>query len=355
MKRDVLRCLFSAALVAAACAKGSAADGDRLCVPDAFVFCRCGNGSEGSKKCNAEGDGFGECQQCQQSVQVCTPGQTQLCTCDDGVSQGTQVCYADGTGFDTTCGGCPFPTAGTGGRGGTAGDGGFSGGPGGESGRGGEGGRGGDAGAAGSSGEAGSSTGGSAGTSGSSGTGGSSSGGCGNNVVTEDEQCDDGNKNNGDFCSAQCSVTVPTVGGGKAGCSNGVPLGGVPVHVFDTEVILSGNTTNTGSNATGTTTLCDNGPGGASPDVIFAVTAHRSGNLRAFVNADFDSMLYARSGECDGGTQRDCEDFGGSGETIFVPMTTGQTVWVVVDGFKDTAAGSPPDRGPFQLSLSIVD
>jgi hypothetical protein len=52
-----------AAIVVACSSKGSSAP-DRLCTPNANVFCRCQDKSEGTKKCSGDGQSFGECQPC---------------------------------------------------------------------------------------------------------------------------------------------------------------------------------------------------------------------------------------------------------------------------------------------------
>lgn len=349
MKRDVLPgCFLFALAVAAACATGDPAETRKLCVPDAFVYCICSSGGDGTKQCNAQGDGFTECRECQQQTgRVCQLGDTQLCDCRDGFSQGTQACNIEGTGFETDCLGCPIVTAGTGGSGGESGTGGI----GGESGTGGfagddSGGRGGTGGVGGESGAA--------GTGGAAGAGGGLPVRCGDGKVTQGEQCDDGNTDEGDLCSLQCEVTPP-LGSGQTGCENGVLGGGVPVHVFDNDVIvLNGNTANSGLNAQGFGVACSPDQTALSPDMIFAVTVHKpaGGNLRAFVNAQFDSVLYARR-TCNG-TQLTCDDNvtpTTSGEVVFVTMNDNETVWVVVDGY----GAATPDRGPFSLTLSIVD
>ncbi|HEU4534283.1 MAG TPA: hypothetical protein VFS00_09195, partial [Polyangiaceae bacterium] len=285
MKRDVLRgCVLFALGVAAACASGDPAEARKLCVPDAFVYCICSGGGDGTKQCNAQGDAFSECRDCQQSSRVCQLGDTQLCDCRDGFSQGTRACNIEGTGFEADCLGCPL---GTGGGGGFGGPGGF----GGEAGFGGGAGLGGGAGFAGEG--------------GSGGAAGGLPAGCGDGKVVPGEECDDGDLSDGDLCSKECEVTVPA--GPGVGCGNGVPGGGVPVHVFGGQsVAIQGDTTGTGSNSAGVGATCFPVETALAPDVIFAVTAHRAGNLRAFVNADFDSILYAQR-VCDG-QQIVCDD-----------------------------------------------
>ncbi len=59
--------LVSAILLSSACASSSKATPktERLCTPDAWVYCRCQNRDEGSKQCNEEGSKFGPCLPCE--------------------------------------------------------------------------------------------------------------------------------------------------------------------------------------------------------------------------------------------------------------------------------------------------
>lgn len=51
--------------VATACSSTPAAKVERLCTPDAWVYCRCQNRDEGSKQCNEDGTKFGPCMPCE--------------------------------------------------------------------------------------------------------------------------------------------------------------------------------------------------------------------------------------------------------------------------------------------------
>ncbi len=467
MTRDVLRCLFAAALLAAACATGAPALDKDICVANDFVYCRCANGGEGTKQCNPEGDGFGECQECQGAAGgtggVCLPGDTLLCSCRDG-TQGTQPCNVEGTGYEDVCLGCPDGFSGAAGAG-TGGEG-----AGGEPvAGGGSGGRGGGGGGTGQPGDAcpgidvaidtaptaplfgttagaaddfsgealcaeatgspdvvyrvtaaqagtlnvtvtpteagagfdpmvyvrrgancaesaqfacrdGGVAGGvealalgvSAGEAiylvvdGASGTAGtfrldlalSTTAVCGDGAVAAPEKCDDGNRNPGDQCSADCTtVTIPVT---QAGCGNSpAPGGGVPVHVFNAPVEVSGNTTSTGKNAA---LVTGSNCGGASAvqatadgnDVIFQVVPHRSGRLVATLNPSvtaFDTVLYVRGPNCNS-NELVCADADIpqlSGEQLQIAVVRDAPVWVVVDGYGTN------QKGAFRVAFSIED
>jgi cysteine-rich repeat protein len=67
--RRASRWLFALGLLgvgqlAAACGSSSGATPARVCTPDAYVFCRCQDFSEGTKQCASDGQSFGECGPC---------------------------------------------------------------------------------------------------------------------------------------------------------------------------------------------------------------------------------------------------------------------------------------------------
>ncbi|MEZ4298840.1 MAG: hypothetical protein R3B70_28070 [Polyangiaceae bacterium] len=99
---------------------------EQVCEPGTEVFCRpCpGNPNEpGTKTCNDDGAGFGECVSRTGLCPICTPGDTTACTCADG-SDGVRECNSDGTDYGScSCGGA----GGGGAGGGTTGGGGTGG------------------------------------------------------------------------------------------------------------------------------------------------------------------------------------------------------------------------------------
>lgn len=64
--------LLGAGQLAAACSSSSGDGAKRVCTPDAYVFCRCQDFSEGTKQCASDGMSFGECGPCY--VEVDTGG-----------------------------------------------------------------------------------------------------------------------------------------------------------------------------------------------------------------------------------------------------------------------------------------
>ena len=80
----------------------SAVDSGQICEPQSYESCICNTGADGTKQCNWEGTGYGPCT-CGGAVPdgssslVCTPGATQVCSCN-GVN-GLQTCNAWGTAW----------------------------------------------------------------------------------------------------------------------------------------------------------------------------------------------------------------------------------------------------------------
>jgi hypothetical protein len=78
---------------------------------------------------------------------------------------------------------------------------------------------------------------------------------------------------------------------------------------------------------------------GAAPEARFQVTAATTGmlDLTLTPNANVDLGVYVREACADAATEIGCADSETAGgvETLRVPVTEGQTVWVIVDGFDD--------------------
>ena len=62
--RRILLGAFLGVAIVAACGQTTAVTSDRICTPGNYVFCRCKDRSEGTKLCNAEGNGFAPCEGC---------------------------------------------------------------------------------------------------------------------------------------------------------------------------------------------------------------------------------------------------------------------------------------------------
>jgi hypothetical protein len=183
------------------------------------------------------------------------------------------------------------------------------------------------------------------------GAGGAAATKCGNGTVDDPEQCDEGDER--ELCSADCTVVVPPK---PLGCDES--NGGVPVHVFDDEVAVDGNTATAGPTTTAQIAEpdCDDEAvelTAEANDVVFRVEPHRSGDLLIQLDpvvTQFDTVLYARTGSCEGAMIR-CEDpeAPDSGESMVLTVEDGKPLWVVVDGFGEEY------RGPFRLRFLFVE
>lgn len=67
---------------------------------------------------------------------------------------------------------------------------------------------------------------------------------CGDGILqtTHDEECDDGNNDDGDFCNAQCQIEPAGSGGGGSSGGGGGSSGGSNVALGDTQISVVGRT-----------------------------------------------------------------------------------------------------------------
>jgi len=164
---------------------------------------------------------------------------------------------------------------------------------------------------------------------------------CGNGQLEPGEACDDGNLVDSDICSAQCQPLGLT-------CSAPVVIG-----LGNGSITTLGSTVGGVNQAEpGDTDTCSSGTG---PERIYAVTAASAGFVTAWLEAagtNFDAVLYARVGACDGASaiQAMCHDNdaapNNSGEVVSLRVTAGQTVYFFVDGFEG-------DAGDYKLNLDL--
>ena len=205
--------------------------------------------------------------------------------------------------------------------------------------------------------------------------------GCGNNVQEVGEQCD-GADLNGQTCQTfgfsggvlgckgdgTCSVDTSgcNSGGSTEVCTDGLDNDGdnlidcspngpdadcdcnnactAPTAITDPATV-QGDTTGHNQSRTGTCV------GANSPDVAFQVTASVTGDLELILDSSSDLGMYVRT-TCNQNTEiggNACADQNGPGqlENLSVPVTAGQTVFIIVDGFQG-------DSGPFELSVASV-
>lgn len=176
---------------------------------------------------------------------------------------------------------------------------------------------------------------------------------CGDKIVQDGEDCDDGNKVEDDGCNSSCHL-----GGSNPLASRSCP--GLEVHVWTKAVSYVGTTvgsTNTGSakptcpgTGTGNPTT-----GAAASDRVFKVVAHKTGKMKVTTtDTNYDSFLYVTTA-CTPGPSGElaylaCMNAvnGVGGETLEFPVTAGQSYSVVVDG-----AGISQQVGAFRVTFAI--
>jgi cysteine-rich repeat protein len=191
--------------------------------------------------------------------------------------------------------------------------------------------------------------------------------GCGNGNVDMGEECDDGNSSNSDACLDTC--VAATCGDGYAHlgveecddgntvnidnctnqCKQNTPTSyGCPGILLD--VAIGSDTTVTGDPSLAMDAAQGKCGGGGAPEIVYAVTPAMTGVLVAtMVGLDGgDPVLYARSGDCLNGAELACSDssMAGGTETLIVPVTAGEVIYLFADGFMGT-------MGKFSLNLHM--
>lgn len=167
---------------------------------------------------------------------------------------------------------------------------------------------------------------------------------CGDGNLEPTEDCDDDNTMSGDGCSSTCTSEV-------SACQAA------------TAVMVGPGTTNlTGTTASSPADLLtdhpDCGISASGRNKVYAVTTTTSGFFTAWLDrpaTTFDSVLYVRTSCNDDATELACADssfivgqaFAGGGELVSFRVTSGQTLFVVIDG---AFAG---DEGNYSLNIDI--
>jgi cysteine-rich repeat protein len=174
---------------------------------------------------------------------------------------------------------------------------------------------------------------------------------CGDKVVQDGEDCDDGNKVEDDGCDSSCHLA-----GTDPLATRSCP--GVETHVWSKPVTYVGTTKGStfrgnlspNCNSTGN----DPTSGSSGPDRVFNVMAHKSGKMTVTTSdTDYDSLIYVTQ-KCVQSptpiTYLTCahNTIGVGGETMSFPVTDGQSYSVIVDG-----AGISKYEGVFRLTISI--
>ncbi|MFO0663230.1 MAG: DUF4215 domain-containing protein [Polyangiaceae bacterium] len=190
---------------------------------------------------------------------------------------------------------------------------------------------------------------------------------CGDGTIDSGENCDDGNKEEGDGCAANCKG----ISGNPDSASTCGTTGGQPVHLWAKNVPVTGTgstdraqfsaTANPGSAFTGTNASCQAASGGAAAeDHIYAVTPHDTGTLEVkLTGATFDAMLVGRKVcgdpasqfQCTGGPCNRCVNasIGNNGpETLTFAVQKDQVYSVGVD-----SAANAPNTGSYTISFTL--
>jgi cysteine-rich repeat protein len=247
--------VFSLFCLVSACSDNAAST--RVCTPGSNVFCRCINREQGTKKCNAAGDGY---------ETECRLGENLPCPDGEEVDASVEP-------FDA---GPPPPPV--------------------------------DAAS-------------------------DAPSLCGNRVVDTNEGCDDGNRLDGDGCSANCEPQgIPVTAGTCPGMS---------VHIWGSRAVeVSGNTAPY-ENRHDSDRFCDSNTFGIiGKDRVYAVVPHKSGKMVVeTANATFDTAIFIRT-TCDNkASEVACaaKVVGNGGERLEYNVIANNTYYVFLDG----AAGQP--------------
>jgi len=157
---------------------------------------------------------------------------------------------------------------------------------------------------------------------------------CGDGVVDSGEACDDGNHNEDDGCSASCKNP-----NGNPASASSCPGQPVDLWALGATVTGSGSNLNADANNTGAwnapNTNCAVTGTNAYQDHIYAVTPHVTGTMSVTVSGSTANlMLVARSTCATAASQLACANnaLAGGPEMFSIPVTSGTPVYVAVDG-----------------------
>ncbi len=119
----------------------------------------------------------------------------------------------------------------------------------------------------------------------------------------------------------------------------------IPLAGLNQTYSTSGNTASANADLSGTG-VCSSSN---TPDVVYQVTAPQNGKIVAALDPSFDASLYARSTCTSQASELGCSDTGfvGELELLTIPVTSGQTVYFVVDGWMG-------DAGPYNIDFTLI-
>jgi cysteine-rich repeat protein len=157
---------------------------------------------------------------------------------------------------------------------------------------------------------------------------------CGDGVVAGHEACDDGNTGSGDGCSGDClAVEYGVLCAAAATLAPGTPYAG-----------------DNGGGTNYFAASCSNDVYGSGPERLHLVTAPGAGTLRIRLDQGLANLTLAAYDACgapSGLTELDCSSVYDI-EELEIPVTAGQTVMVLVEGFGEE------DVGPYSLTTDLL-
>lgn len=174
---------------------------------------------------------------------------------------------------------------------------------------------------------------------------------CGDAIVQDGEDCDDGNKVDDDGCDGKCKLA-----GTNPAATRSCP--GLDTHVWSKPITYVGTTVGSTFRGNLSPSCNDGSPyatsGASGPDRVFHVVAHKSGTMTVTTSeTNYDSLVYVTQKCVDAPTPITylaCahKAIGVGGETLAIPVTSGKAYSVVVDG-----AGISKYEGNFKLTIAI--
>jgi cysteine-rich repeat protein len=167
---------------------------------------------------------------------------------------------------------------------------------------------------------------------------------CGNKVVDTGEGCDDGNRENGDGCSANCEPQGSPVTAGT--CP------GMAVHLWgDRTLEVTATTSAFGNNHYADTACDDETTGLVGNDRVYQVVTHKAGKLIVeTANATFDTAIFVRSTCAERSSQVACtaKGFATAGERLEYNVAANAKLFVFIDGGPDMPSGDAVVRFSIQ-------
>lgn len=172
---------------------------------------------------------------------------------------------------------------------------------------------------------------------------------CGDGKIDPNEACDDGNKVEDDGCSNDCKKV-------NGNPPSGGSCPGHPVHVWKGQAATGTGSTNNYGNAWGAPSQsCDLKGSNNFQDHVYEITPHATGTLVVSLSAPPvgalpNLMLTARRtcAEVATSTSNMCANAGSGEETMTLSVTKDKTVFVAVDG-----GGATNNKGDYAIRFEL--